>query len=82
MAGVVRDLFGEGGEMRKPRFRVGERVVALDGERTIDRTHFDPSDGWEYHFEGERPIFFHFEEDLRRLTRREIGASGGKKRAG
>lgn len=60
---------------KRAKFRVGQVVMnLLDGRyRKIDRCHFDPLDGWEYHFKFENPIIYEFEEDLRAQTRREKG---------
>lgn len=63
----------------KPKFEVGQ-MVEVDGageNMEIDRCHFDPSDGWEYHLKGEHRMRFHFEENLR--TPAQTGASGEKK---
>ena len=58
-----------------PKFRVGQVVMLKieDYPFKITRRLFDPSDDWEYGFGRKLPAPFHFEEDLRPLTKRERG---------
>jgi len=50
----------------KPKFLPGDKVLLLDEPepREVDRSHFDPSDGWEHHLFGDALTLFHFEADL------------------
>ena len=84
--------FGEGGEMRKPKFRAGQVVAIWDDPPSCVPTfyrikgfYFDEDNELRYTFDSRngdsvasslRPI----ESLLRPLTRREIGASGGKRK--
>ena len=79
MAGVVCDLGGEGGEMRKPKFVVGQVVASISAQsgEYMKVISIGTKMARVLGYSGEYAMGLNM---LRPLTRREVGLSGGKRK--